>query len=97
MTIEPVEFRHRFRALLEAGGTVLTDEQLTRVAEWYPKCPGKDLWDIREYARRSGLGAREYRVIRGTSVQDVYRSDERVSAAAVRSALNEIEAAGLLR
>lgn len=91
MTIEPVDFGRRLRALLEAEGTVLTDEQLARMAEWYPKCPGKDPWDVREYASRSGLGAREYRVMRGTSVQEVYRSNERGSAAAVRSALNELD------
>jgi len=38
-----------------------------------------------------GVGAREYRVVRGGSVQDVFRSAERVRAAAVGTALNELE------
>ncbi|MGH7699072.1 MAG: hypothetical protein ACREMJ_00910 [Gemmatimonadales bacterium] len=91
MTIEPVDLQRRLQALLEAGGTVLTEAQLARMAEWYPKCPGKDAWDVREYASSSGLGAREYRVIRGTSVQEVYRSPDRGSAAAVRAVLNELD------
>ncbi len=37
------------------------------------------------------VGAREYRVVRGSSTQDVYRSTERGHASAVRSALNELE------
>src|SRR3989441_8211926 len=43
----------------------------------YPRCRGKDHWDVREYARGTGIGAREYRVVRGTSTVDVYRSTER--------------------
>ena len=46
---------------------------------------------MREYVRPTALGAREYRVVRGSSVQDVYRSAERVRAAAVGTALNELE------
>ena len=34
----------------------------------------------------------EYRVVRGTSVQDVFRSAERLQADAVGTALNELEA-----
>ncbi len=46
---------------------------------------------MREYVRRLGVGAREYRVVRGSSIEDVYRSAERVRAAAVGTALNELE------
>ncbi len=56
-----------------------------------PRCRGKEHWDVREYVRRLGVGAREYRVVRGSSIEDVYRSAERVRAAAVGTALNELE------
>jgi len=46
---------------------------------------------VREYAAATGNGAREYRVVRGSSTQDVYRSHERDHATAVRAALNELE------
>lgn len=92
MSIEPSDFGSRLRALAELQGAVLTDAELSDVAEHYPQCRGKQHWDVREYAARTGPGAREYRVIRGSSVQDVYRCAERVRAAAVRTALNELEA-----
>jgi len=88
---EPDDFQSRLRVLLGLQGAVLTDEELSHTAESYVKCPGKEHWDVREYAQRTGLGAREYRVVRGSSVQHVYRSAERVRAAAVGSALNELE------
>ena len=91
MTIEPDDFQSRLRALLGVHGAVLTDEELSRTTECYPRCPGKEHWDVREYVRPTALGAREYRVVRGTSVQDVYRSAERDRAAAVGTALNELE------
>lgn len=34
-------------------------------------------WDVREYVRRTGVGAREYGVVQGSSIEDVYRSAER--------------------
>jgi len=46
---------------------------------------------VREYASVTGIGAREYRVVRGTSTLDVYRSTERNHASAVQAALNELE------
>jgi hypothetical protein len=52
---------------------------------------GKEHWDVREYVWRTGVGAREYRVVQGSSLEGVYRSDERVRAAAVGTALNELE------
>lgn len=94
MTVAPGDFRNRVQTLLELDGTVLTDSQLSRMAERYPRCGGKEHWDVREYARHSRLGGREYRVVRGTSIQDVYASDERPSATAVRTALNELESEG---
>ena len=77
--------------LVEVQGAVLTEEELSHLGECYPRCRGKGHWDVREYVRHTGVGAREYRVVRGTGVQDVYRSAERVRAAAVRTALNELE------
>ena len=97
MTHEHGDFRSRLESLLEREGVVLTDRELTRMAERYPRCGGRDPWDVREYARHARPGAREYRVMRGTSVEDVYCSIERESAAAVRSALNELDYQDLTR
>ena len=47
---------------------------------------------MREYALPTAVGAREYRVVRGNRTDDVYRSIERIRAAAVGTALNELEA-----
>jgi len=69
----------------------MTAGQLERMAERYLHCPGKEIWDIREYRGAPTPGAREYRVMRGTRVQDVYTSTERDRAAAVRNTLNELE------
>jgi len=91
MPTEPNDFQSRLRVLLGLQGTVLTDEELSHTAECYPRCGGKQHWDVREYARRTGLGAREYRVMRGNSIDAVYRSAERVRATAVGTALNELE------
>jgi hypothetical protein len=91
MTIEPDDLRSRLRVLLGLQGAVLTDEELSHTAECYARCRGKERWDVREYARRTGVGAREYRVVRGSSIEDVYRSAERARAAAVGTALNELE------
>lgn len=88
MAIEPSEFQNQLRVLL---GAVLTDEELSHMAECYPRCRGKELWDVRQYVRGTGVGAREYRVVRGSRTEDVYRSPERVRAAAVGTALNELE------
>ena len=91
MSIEASEFRNQLRALVEMQGSVLTEEELSQMAECYPRCRGKEHWDVREYVRFTNVGAREYRVVRGGSAQDVYRSVERGRAAAVRLALNELE------
>ena len=94
MTFVPDDFRRSVQDLLaeQGGGVVLTDRELARLSEQYPLCGGKSPWDVRAYARSKGRGAREYRVVRGTSVLNVYRSDEPESAAAVRTALNALEA-----
>jgi hypothetical protein len=91
MAPEPNDFQSRLRVLLGLQGTVMTDEELSYTAECYPQCRGKEQWDVREYARRTGVGAREYRVMRGSSIDAVYRSVERVRATAVGTALNELE------
>jgi hypothetical protein len=91
MIIEPIDFRSRLRALMEMDGTVLTEDELSRMAASYPRCRGQDLWEVREYARITTLGAREYRVVRGKSVQDVYSSFDGLREAAVRTALNDLE------
>ena len=91
MTIEPNDFQSRLRVLLGLQGAVLTDEELSNTTERYPRCRGREHWDVREYRRRTGVGAREYRVVRGSSIDHVYRSAERGRAAAVGSALNQLE------
>jgi hypothetical protein len=94
MTIELNDLQTRLRMLLGLQGAVLTDEELSHTAECYARSRGKEHWDVREYARRTGVGAREYRVVRGSSIEDVYRSAERVRAAAVGLALNELDRSG---
>lgn len=91
MNIESNDVQSRLRVLLGLQSELFTDEELSHTAECYLRSHGKDYWDVREYARPTGVGAREYRVVRGTSPIDVYRSDNRVRAAAVGSALNDLE------
>jgi len=91
MSIEPSVFGNRLRALVGLQGVVVTDEELSHVADCYPRCTGTEHWGVRQYVRRTGVGAREYRVVRGTGSEDVYRSVERARADAVGSALNELE------
>ena len=93
MSTESSDFPNRLRAHVELQGASLTAEELSHVGECYPRCRGKDHWDVREYASVAGIGAREYRVVRGSSTQHVYRSTERDHASAVRAALNELESA----
>ena len=91
MTIAPGDFRTAVQDLLADLGVVPTDRELSHMTERYPRCAGKSLWDVREYARSTGRGGREYRVVRGSAVLEVYCSVERERASAVRSALNELE------
>src|SRR5260370_17374528 len=80
MTFEPGDFQSRVRTLLGLQGAVLTDQELSQMADSYPRCRGKEHWDVRQYVGHKGMGvgAREYRVVRGGSVQDGFRSAERV-------------------
>jgi hypothetical protein len=91
MTIELKDFRDRLRERAGLEGTDLTEAELSHLAESYPTCVGKDPWDVREYARFATIGAREYRVVRGHGVRDVFRSVERARATAVQAALNDLE------
>lgn len=91
MTIDPIAVGGLLHARLELWGEVFSVEELARVGEQYARCRGDDHWDVREYAQSAGVGAREYRVVRGSSVYDVYRSAERARAVAVRAALNDLE------
>ena len=92
MILPPADFRQRLQHVLELDGTALTEAQLARLAERYASCRGTELWDVREYASvTTRLGAREYRVVRGTGITDVFASEHRENATAVRMALNALE------
>ena len=91
MIIPLADFRQRLQHVLELDGTALTEAQLARLTERYASCNGTELWDVREYARATRLGAREYRVVRGTGITDVFASAQRENATAVRTALNALE------
>ena len=94
MNIETADFTSRVRVLLQQQGVAVSEEELSRLEARYRECGGTDLWDVRAYAASGGLGARSYHVVRGTGVVDVYRSAERDNAAAVRTALNDLELRG---
>jgi hypothetical protein len=91
MAIELNDFRDRLRTRAGLEGAELTEEELSHMEEWYPRCLGTDPWGVREYARLALAGAREYRVVRGSGVRDVFRSNERDRALAVQAALNDLE------
>ena len=91
MTIDPTTFQERVRTLLIAAGTLVSDVEMTTMATRYPRCRGTDAWEVRAYAGRAANGAREYRVVRGTGVDDVFASPNQASAAAVQTALNALE------
>src|SRR5437016_13197965 len=93
MNIESCHFPSLLRAHVELQGASLTSEELSHVGECYPRCRGKDAWDVREYASGTPFGAREYRVVRGRRTQGVYRSTERGQSSAVRAAVNAAAAA----
>lgn len=92
MSTDLKDFRSRLRTQAELEGAILTEEELSHVADSYPRCRGKEHWDVREYARFATAGGREYRVVRGSGVQEVFCSVERDRAAAVQAALNDLEA-----
>ena len=91
MSIEASDFPSRLRAHIELQGAMLTEAELSHLGACYPGCAGTGQWDVRAYARVAPVGTREYRVMRGSSIYDVYRSTEPERAAAVRTALNELE------
>lgn len=92
MSTQSSDLPSLLRAHVELQGASLTAEELSRLEECYPRFRGKEPWDVRQYAGATGNGAREYRVVRGSSTQDVYRTHERHHATAVQTALNELEA-----
>ena len=89
--IAPEVLQSRLPALAKERGATLSADEMTALGETYLRCLGKDQWDVRAYAGSAGAGAREYRVIRGTGVQDVYRTTDRQRADGVRVALNDLE------
>jgi hypothetical protein len=92
VTIESDEFQSRLRVLLGLYSLEFTDQELARLEDQYRLSAGKEPWDVRQYARSAGVGAREFRVMRGTGNHEVYRSTQRVQADAVGAALNALEA-----
>lgn len=94
MTTESSGFQSRVRVLLQQQGVAVTEQELLRLALRYPDCIGMDLWDVRAYAAPVGPSARSYHVVRGSDVIDVYRSNVLENAAAVRTALNDLEMQG---
>src|SRR2546426_8517928 len=59
MSTESSDFPNRLRAHVELQGASLTAEELSHVGECYPRCRGKDHWDVREYASVAGIGDRK--------------------------------------
>ena len=92
MTLERYAFHNRLRLLLGLQSMAFTDEDLARIADRYRPYAGKERWDVRQYAGRTGIGTREFRVMRGKRVEDVYCSTQRDLAEAVGAALNALEA-----
>jgi len=91
MSTESVDLPTLLRAHVHLQGAPLTEDELSNLWATYLGYGETGRWQIREYVRVTGLGAREYRVVRGTSIPDVYRSLERGRAEAVETALNELE------
>ena len=86
------DFHAQLAAVAQREGVALKEVEVDRIVERYRHCPGRDPWTVRAYAKAwSSQGAREYRVMRGSSVQDVYVSPLHGSASAIGTALNELE------
>ena len=92
MILEAGELTRRVREQLVLDGTtaVVTDVELSRLAGRYALCVGMQRWDVREYSGRAP-GSREYRVVRGDRIEDVFVSPLRATALAVGVALNTLE------
>jgi hypothetical protein len=91
MSIESIGVPTLLRAHIHVQGVLLTEDELSKL---WVSCLGYEAtgrWQVREYARVTGVGAREYRVVRGSSIRDVYRSPDRGRAAAVGTALDELD------
>ena len=56
MSLEPSDFQSRLRALAQVQGVVLTEEELSAMAECYRQ--RREPWDLREYVRPTKVGAR---------------------------------------
>src|SRR6266498_2129407 len=69
LSLEP-DVGIRLRALAALEGAVLTEDELSHLGESYPGCRGKGQWDVREYVCHTGVGAREYRVVRAWGVRE---------------------------
>jgi hypothetical protein len=91
MSIESIDIPTLLRAHIHVQGVPLTEDELSKLWVSYLGYEATGRWQVREYARVTGVGAREYRVVRGSTTRDVYRSAERRRAAAVGTALNELE------
>jgi hypothetical protein len=91
MSNASIDFPALLRAHVHVQGVILTEDELSKLGACYLRYGGTGRWEVREYARVTGGGPREYRVVRGSSIRDVYRSPERGRAAAVETALNELE------
>jgi hypothetical protein len=91
MGIGSIDFRTLLRAHVYVQGLILTEDDLSKLGSCYLGYGGAGRWEVREYVRVSGGGPREYRVVRGISIRDVYRCAERGRANIVATALNELE------
>lgn len=91
MSIGSIDFATLLRAHIYVQGLILTEDDLSKLGSCYLGDGGTGRWEVREYVRVTGGGPREYRVVRGGSLRDVYRCAERGRANIVATALNELE------
>jgi len=95
MSIGSIDFPTLLRAHVYVQGLILTEDDLSKLGSCYLGYGGAGRWEVREYVRVTGGGPREYRVVRGVSIRDVYRCAELGRANIVATALNELEAVRL--
>jgi hypothetical protein len=91
MSIGSIDFPTLLRAHVYVQGLILTEDDLSKLGSCYLGYGGAGRWEVREYVRITGGGPREYRVVRGVSIRDVYRCAERGRADIVATVLNELE------
>src|SRR5690349_12647091 len=77
MSIGSIDFPTLLRAHVYVQGLILTEDDPSKLRSCYLGYGGPGRWEVREYMRVTGGGPREYRVVRGGSIQDVYRCAER--------------------